>query len=722
MSTESSHETGNVLHDPRLSLERALEQALALLAQKEAELSAVRRSEESYRSLVEKVMDFVFCIDREGIFTFVNSAVLPMLGYRAEELVGQHFLSILAEDSKAVALEHFHRNMEGRGPRVIYELVMGTKDGRRIPIEIHATNAYENGQVVGVRGIARDVSDRHHSEERQRHHFAELQTITQIGQQIASELDLDDLLPLIVQAIRKRPEYHYVNVFLKDETGSYMVLKATSGDYGYPLPIGTRLKIGEEGLVGWVAKSGKPLVANDVSKEPRYYPTRELQLTKSELTVPVKLGKQVVGVLDIESNLEDAFDDGDLQSAKTLADEIALALRNAELYEGEIRRREETAMILEITRAVNSTLLLDEVMKLAATSIGKAVGLPDCGMYLMDETGTKLLPQNADSPLTRILGETYTRTALEIGPSGFLREIVDTRKPVISPRADTDPRTNKKVIDAFGIKSLLGVPFVSRERVLGVAMVSSYKGYYDFQTDQVEVAAGIANSVALAIENARLYERTRELAVMEERNRLAREIHDTIAQGLTGIILQLEASDQLMDVNPEKARMRLQKATALARSSLQEARRSVWNLRPTPLEDRKLADAIGEELRRQADEASWETSCNVEGEQDGVSIETENGLYRIAQEALSNVAKHAQATRVDVKLSFAGGRVRLSVRDNGTGFDPTTARSAEKSAGTQGGFGLMGLRERARLLGGTLDINSAPGKGTLMQVEVPISR
>ena len=115
-----------------------------------------------------------------------------------------------------------------------------------------------------------------------------------------------------------------------------------------------------------------------------------------------------------------------------------------------------------------------------------------------------------------------------------------------------------------------------------MAMVTAFLEFCDFTQEQVDLATGIANSVALAIENASLYERTRELAVMEERNRLAREIHDTIAQGLTGIILQLEAAEHLMDTNRDKARMRIQKATELARSSLQEARRSVWNLRAEP--------------------------------------------------------------------------------------------------------------------------------------------
>lgn len=682
-------------------------------------MGEARRSEERYRSLVEKVMDFVFCIDLEGKITFANSAVLSILGYRPEELTGQHFTTILTGESQPVALGHFQRNVQGRGPRTVYELEMLGKDGRRIPMEIHGTNVYENGVVAGVRGIARDISDRRHAEDRQRHHIHELRTINRIGQQIASVLDLDQLLPFIVEAVQKDSEYHYVNVFLLDVSGKNMVLRATSGDYGYALPLGTELKIGEEGIVGWVAQSGRPMLVNDVAKEPRYYATRELQFTRSEPAIPVKLGHQIVGVLDIESDRLGAFDDADLRSAKTLADQIAVAIRNAELFEAERKRREETATILRITRAVNSTLLLDEVLRVAANSIGKTVGVPDCGMYFLDETGTKLVPgQGSDTPLIKQLGKKCTDTPLDVTSSPYLEEILQTKQPVISTHADTDPRTNKSVIDAFGIKSLLAVPFVARDRVLGIAMVTAHEGYYDFRPEQVELASGIANSVALAIENACLYERTQRLAVTEERNRLAREIHDTIAQGLTGIILQLEAADQLAESNPERARMRVQKATALARSSLQEARRSVWNLRPTPLEDRKLVDAIRQELDRLVEEAPWETSFRLEGDAAPLSGETENGLYRIVQEVLNNVRKHAEASRVDVSLGFEGNTASLQIRDNEVGFDPATAHSAS----ADGGFGLLGLRERARLLGGTLKIESAPGRGTVMEVEIPIAR
>jgi two-component system, NarL family, sensor kinase len=206
--------------------------------------------------------------------------------------------------------------------------------------------------------------------------------------------------------------------------------------------------------------------------------------------------------------------------------------------------------------------------------------------------------------------------------------------------------------------------------------------------------------------------------VMEERNRLAREIHDTIAQGLTGIVLQLEAADHLMEGNPARARMRLQKATAPARSSLQEARRSVWNLRPTPLEQRTLVEAVRQELNSLSEETGIQGILDTEQAPDALAAEMENGLFRIAQEALNNVRKHSGASQVHVRLAQVESSVELDVRDDGVGFDS----QARHTSGQQGGFGLLGLRERARILGGSLRIESSPGEGTLVSVHVPARR
>ena len=241
------------------ALEHALARALDLLARKEQELAEARRSEESYRSLVEKVMDLVICVDKNGRFTFVNSASLGVLGYRPEELIGQHFSMVFTEESRVEAAVHFRRNLQGHGPRSVYELEMLSKDERRVPVEIHATNVYENGEVAGIRGIARDISDRRREESEQERRFNQLRVINRVGQQIVSVLSLDELLPSLVDLVSDSFGYHWVSVFLRDQQHRNMVLEAYSGSYGSPIAPGTAIqdrRAGDSGMGGADRRAG----------------------------------------------------------------------------------------------------------------------------------------------------------------------------------------------------------------------------------------------------------------------------------------------------------------------------------------------------------------------------------------------------------------------------------------------------------------------------------
>jgi signal transduction histidine kinase len=216
--------------------------------------------------------------------------------------------------------------------------------------------------------------------------------------------------------------------------------------------------------------------------------------------------------------------------------------------------------------------------------------------------------------------------------------------------------------------------------------------------------------VAMAAENARLHEllvtRAKETGVAEERARLAREIHDTVAQGLTGIVTQLEAIGELPSA---QARGRVDTARTLARTSLDEVRRSIDALRPGPLQDARLCDAVRQALTGWSEQYNVPARFTVTGTPQLMHAEVEVTLLRATQEALSNVGRHARAGRVDVTLSYMEDVIVLDVRDDGTGFDGTPT----------GGFGLTALRQRVNALSGSVDIESSPDAGTAVSVTVP---
>jgi signal transduction histidine kinase len=214
-----------------------------------------------------------------------------------------------------------------------------------------------------------------------------------------------------------------------------------------------------------------------------------------------------------------------------------------------------------------------------------------------------------------------------------------------------------------------------------------------------------------------IVERTRQerqAAVLEERTRMARDLHDTLAQGFAGIVMQLEAAEDALREDPEAAQAHIFRARTLGRESLAEARRSVWELRPQALEQGDLATALARSITQLTAGTSVEAEFSLHGAPRALPPEVEEHLLRIGQEAVSNALIHAQAHSIQVTLTFDPQKVQLCVEDDGQGFDPLRVPG-------RSGFGLVSMRERAERLGGELTATSQPGQGTKLLVVVPVS-
>jgi signal transduction histidine kinase len=215
--------------------------------------------------------------------------------------------------------------------------------------------------------------------------------------------------------------------------------------------------------------------------------------------------------------------------------------------------------------------------------------------------------------------------------------------------------------------------------------------------------------------HAQLLVQAREAGVLDERQRMAREIHDTLAQGLAGILTQLQAAEQTMD-KPSTVHRHMTNAMNLARESLTEARRTVHAVEPVVLAESRLPEAISDVARRWSEVNHVDAVLTTTGDARPMHADVEVTLLRTAQEALTNVAKHAKAGRVGLTLSYMADLVTLDVRDDGVGFDPSTKRA---NGSANGGFGLAGMRQRVQRLAGRLDIESEPGGGTVVSATVP---
>lgn len=261
-----------------------------------------------------------------------------------------------------------------------------------------------------------------------------------------------------------------------------------------------------------------------------------------------------------------------------------------------------------------------------------------------------------------------------------------------------------------GLRYHASIPLYAQDKQLGILNVAS-TDWREISDDELRLLHTVGDLMSIAIERARLFQRSAQLGATNERNRLAREIHDTIAQGLAAIALKLEAADALLEsyADSDKVRSVVSTALSLTRENLEEARRSVLDLRAAPLEGKTLPEAIQELIYS----ARLQGTVEVVGSSPPLPVRIASGLYRIAQEAITNVRKHAQAQSVQVQVILTTTRVRLVIEDDGIGFD---LRNAEK----EGHFGLIGLKERAKLLNGTIDIVSCVGSGTVIETSIPL--
>jgi PAS domain S-box-containing protein len=292
-------------------------------------------------------------------------------------------------------------------------------------------------------------------------------------------------------------------------------------------------------------------------------------------------------------------------------------------------------------------------------------------------------------------------------------DLVRTRRPLVVRNVAQDPRVrDANQLLSQNVHSLLLVPLLASDSVVGCLSIHGDEPR-EFRPEEQALARALAQQAVLAVELTRLSEHEQEAAVLEERNRLAGEIHDTLAQGFMGILLQLEAAQEVLAVEPQAASAHVTRARDLARSSLVEARQSVAALRPAALERDGLFGALKRQVEQMTAGSPIMAHATLEGTPRLLASDTEHGLLRIGQEAIHNAVKYSQARQLRITLAYEPNGIRLCVRDDGQGFD------VDRPVIRGSGFGLNFMRERAKQIGARLFIRSTPGQGTQITVIFP---
>ena len=807
---------------------------------------ALQESEERYRRLVELSPDAIVVVS-EGKIVFANPAEATLMGASsAEELIGKSPIGLLHPEDRT-AVEERLRRIDGTGEAShVNEGKIVRLDGKVRDIEAAgAPITYQGKKSVQI--IIRDITARKRLEEAQQRWTEETSVMADMGRTVSASLDIHDIYEQLGHEIRKLIPFDRMLISMVDPEGesvSHAFVLGTEGPGRQQIPLaGT---FAEEVIRRRMAVMLEADKEADLRKRFPGLLSPFRDGMRSFLAAPLISRDNVIGVLQVRSKERGVYSQLHLDLAGRVANQIAGAVANSQLYaerkqarqalrESEERYRrlvelspdaiavvskgkilfanpaEATIMgasnpeeligksTIGILHGEGRTTLEERILRINEKGEyrhvnegkinrldGQVIDVESVGASIIyqgkkavqivsrdvtqrkraeeaerrwaDETSTvAVIGRIVSSSLD--ISEVYDRLSEEVRKlvpfDRFSLSIVDHEKETTSPTwefgteipgkhpGDEVPlagalageavRTKSPImleaqteadlvhrfpllIPAFraGFRSFLAVPLIYRDTVIGVLrLASKNRGIYTRR--HLELLDRIGSQIAGAIANVQLFQRTQDLAVVEERNRLAVEIHDTLAQGFTGIVLQLEAAEEALDADPQEASDHLRRAKDLARESLQRARRSVWDLVPRALEERSLPDALEEEARKFTAAGRERAAFSISGSKRDLPARVQTALLRICQESLNNVRRHAGASEVQVVLGFDSDAVRLGVSDDGVGFDPNVLRSS----GERRGFGLFGMEQRARLLGGSLEVTSRKGEGTRIEVLVP---
>ena len=482
-----------------------------------------------------------------------------------------------------------------------------------------------------------------------------------------------------------------------------------------------------EGLVGEVWRRRGSVILGRYAELSK--PRKDAYGHHSVLGVPIRWGGEVVGVFGVgrskpRSGLGVApFNPGDNRRLETFARYASLAIHIARTAEAERRRATRLALIARVGRLITADLRVDELLQTAADALHELLGYPNIAIPLLERGPPAVLVIGTVGGHYKHLVRGEHRLPLTTGIMGAAAR---ARRALLINDVTSDPRYFPTP-NSRGTYAELAVPILLGEDCLGVLNVESDKPLGQEDAEYLRI---IADQLAVAIENATLHASARELGVVDERHRLARELHDSVTQLIFSSTLIAESLTPVWRRDPAEGERRAQRLLDLSRLALGEMRALLTELRSAEAATSRLRQhdaeleleplrthGLREAIRRHA-HAALGDSCRIVVSRDRfrpMPAAQENAMYRIAQEALFNVAKHARARRVSIRLATSGKAATPRIADDGSGL-PRARRKSE------GGHGLVFMRERAEQLGGTFEIMAGKTRGTVVEVVLPLDR
>jgi signal transduction histidine kinase len=536
-----------------------------------------------------------------------------------------------------------------------------------------------------------------------------LRALFEAGLAVSSELSLEALLRRLVETAAELTGARYAALGVIDATGTELEQFITHG-----IDTDTRATIGSlprgRGILGVLIRDAEPLRLHNLAEDPRSvgFPPAHPPM-RSFLGVPILLRGVAYGNLYLtEKQGAEDFTDEDEELVTLLAGQAAVAIENARLYEASARWSRQLQSLEEVGNALATETDLDRLLDLVVRRLRELLAARVVALALPSGEDDLRFAAAAGEGTQDLVGETISRSASKSGRV-FARRRSDRIDSVID-----DPEVHQEVTRRLAARTGMWVPLIARDEVIGVIEIHDKDGPdARFSDDDLRLAETFAARAAVAVELSQRMARDALRRVVQaqelERQRLARELHDETGQALTSILLGLKPLEEaLVD---KAARAALTELREHVVAALQNVRRLAVELRPSVLDDFGLVPALERLTESFAEQTVTRIDFHSALGDTRLPSEVETALYRVVQESLTNIVKHAKARNVSVSLARRGSAVAAVIEDDGAGFDQRTTRPE--------GIGLLGMRERLALLDGRLEIESRPGAGTTIVAEVP---
>lgn len=626
----------------------------------------LKEKEAQYRSIFESTNDSFVITDLQNIIVEVNPAACRLYDYSYEELIGKDVTSLVHPDYLPLLPEYGRKLLQNRLPQS--QLVCIRKDGTLIHIEVQGSVFTYKGQPHIITG-ARDITERIRAEEQLKEKEAQYRSIFEATSEGFAISNMET--GMIVEA-------------------NPAMCKMFGYDYEQIIEL-TPSKLIDADSLPHVAEGFQRI------REGLDFHTQAVAVHKNGTLFP------------IESDATPFTYRGKPHSLTVIRD-ITERVQAYQLLEQRVEERtRELSALLEVSHNVASTLEVKRLLQLILDQVKVLVDYTGASILLVEDEEFVLAAYQGYRSDERLLHRRFSIKQVELGKKIM---IVDDIWGNTDAAREFRSFTSVDSMEAtfLDIRSWMSIPMQLKDRVIGIVTVASGAANY-YTPRHAALAQAIADQAAVAIENAHLYEQAQELAAFAERQRLARELHDSVSQALYGITLGAHTARTLLTRDPNKVAEPLDYVLSLADAALAEMRALIFELRPETLEIEGLVTSLTKQAAAMRVRHHLAVSTDL-CEEPTLPLKSKRELHRVAQEALHNIVKHASADRVELHLVSTTKGVMLEVHDNGKGFD--------LSDSFPGHLGLQSMHERMERLGGTLHIESQSASGTTIRAWLPI--